>query len=330
VARRNGLSYRNYGFFVSDVIRSGQTVVIPDNYPNSPGVQPAGHDLDGITDVDFRRFDLDYADSDGPKILAEQNHDPGFLRPRHGYGKDDAPSRFSEWKREFDQMLAKSPDGSAVPAFMTVRFCTDHTMGTNPNHHTPGSMVADNDFAVGQLVEAVSHSPVWKSTAIFIVEDDAQDGPDHVDTHRSTCYVISPWIKAHSVDHAFQNTVSLIRTMELILGLPPMCQYDATADPIMDWDTSPANDEPFQAILPDAKILREVNGPRSPRSPISPEQRGMLDESSKMDFAHADAAPAARLNEIIWKSVRGSHSVMPPTPHGPPPIQPRSVRKDDD
>jgi len=90
---------------------------------------------------------------------------------------------------------------------------------------------------VGQLVETISKSPIWKFTAIFIVEDDAQDGPDHIDTHRSTCYVISPWIKANSVDHTFQNTVSLIRTMELLLGLPPMCQYDATADPIMNWDS---------------------------------------------------------------------------------------------
>jgi hypothetical protein len=213
---------------------------------------------------------------------------------------------------------------------MTVRFCTDHTMGTNPDHHSPRSMVADNDFAVGQLVEAVSHSPIWKSTAIFVIEDDAQDGPDHVDAHRSTCYVISPWIKAHGIDHTFQNTVSVIRTMELILGLPPMCQYDATADPIMDWDTGPKNDEVYQAILPDAKALREVNGARSPRSPISPEQRSMMDESSRMDFAHADAAPAAQLNEIIWKSVKGYDSAMPPTPHGPPAVVPRNAKKDDD
>ena len=331
MARKCGLSYRNYGFFLSDgVYDKKNSVLIPDNYPNSTGLQPPGHDLAGVTDIDFRRFDLNYPDSEGPKILAEQQHDQAFLRPMRGYGKYDAPSRFSEWKREFDQMLAKSPGGSAVPAFMTVRFCVDHTMGTNPDHHSPRSMVADNDFSVGQLVEAVSHSPIWKSTAIFVIEDDAQDGPDHVDAHRSPCYVISPWIKAHSIDHSFQNTVSLIRTMELILGLPPMCQYDATADPIMDWDTGPSNDASYEAILPDAKILREVNGARSPRSPISPEQQGMMDESSRMDFAHADAAPAARLNQIIWKSVKGYDSVMPPTPHGPPPLRSGVAPRDDD
>ena len=330
LARKHGISYRNYGFFLSDQIKNGKTIVVPDNYPNSRGLQPAGRNLDGISDIDFRRFDLNYADSEARLILARQTGDQGFLRPMKAYGKFDAPSRFSEWKREFDQMLAKAPDGSAIPQFMTVRFCTDHTMGTNPNNHTPKSMVSDNDFAVGQLVETISHSPIWKSTAIFIIEDDAQDGPDHVDTHRSTCYVISPWIKAHSVDHSFQNTVSLIRTMELLMGLPPMCQYDATADPIMDWDTKASNDSPYDAILPDAKILREVNGMNSPRSPISPEQRQLSEESSKMDFAHADAAPADRLNDIIWKSVKGYDSTMPPTPHGPPPVLGPPVKDDDD
>lgn len=330
MVRRHGLSYRNYGFFLSDEIRDGDRIVIPDNYPNSTGLQPGGHDLAGVSDVDFRRFDLNYADSEARLHFARQTGDEKFLRPMRGFGKYQAPSRFTEWKREFDQMLAKAPDGSAVPNFMTIRFCTDHTMGTNPNNHTPKSMVADNDYAVGQLVETISKSPIWRSTAIFVVEDDAQDGPDHVDTHRSTAYVISPWIKAHSVDHTFQNTVSLIRTMELLLGLPPMCQYDATAEPIMNWDGKPSNDAPFAAILPDPAVLREINGAASPRSPVSPEQRGMMDESSKMDFAHADAAPADRLNEIIWKSVRGYDSVMPKTPHGPPPTVPRDAKKDDD
>src|SRR5207237_3063062 len=137
------------------------------------------------------------------------------------------------------------------------RLGDDHTVGMNRKHHTPRSMVADNDYAVGQLVDAVSHSPIWQHCAIFILEDDAQNGPDHVDAHRSTCYVISPWITAHSVDHTFQNTVSCIRTMELLLGLPPMCQYDATASPMLDWDTKPANAASFTAVPPDRKILRE-------------------------------------------------------------------------
>jgi YVTN family beta-propeller protein len=330
VVRKANLSYRNYGFFLSGGVSKAGGVVLPGNYPNVVGLQPAGHDLDGISNLDYCRFDLTYPDSDAPAQYAKDLKNPDYLRPRHTFGSHDAPSRFSEWNLEFQQMLKKSPDGSAVPAFMTVRFGDDHTMGTNPTHHSPRSMVADNDYACGQLVDAISHSSIWKSTAIFIIEDDAQNGPDHVDAHRSTCYAISPWIKAHSIDHTFQNTASVLRTMELLMGLPPMCQYDATADPIMDWDTGPTNDAPYPAILPDKDILLQINGKNSPKSPISPEQQTMMDESSKMDFVRADHAPAERLNEIIWKSVKGADSVMPPTPHGPPPTIARGNKKDDD
>jgi YVTN family beta-propeller protein len=330
LARKANLSYRNYGFYFSEGLREGSKVILPANYPRAAGLQPGGHDLDGVSDIDFLRFDLNYADSEAPLQYAQQTGEQDFLRPRKAFGSHDAPSRFSEWNHEFEEYLKRSPDGEGVPSFMTVRFCVDHTMGTNPGHHSPRAMVADNDYACAQLVEAINHSPIWKSTAIFIIEDDAQNGPDHVDAHRSTCYVISPWIKANSVDHTFQNTASVLKTMELLLGLPPMCQYDAVADPILDWDSAPSNDSPYKAIPPDKSILRQINGKTSPHEPISPEQKAMMDESSKMDFARADHAPADRLNEIIWKSVKGNDSVMPPTPHGPPPTVARGVQKDDD
>ena len=229
LARKHNISYRNYGFFASDGVTSGGRIILPDNYPAVAGLQPGGHDLEGITDVDFRRFDLDYPDSDARPMLFKQTGDDVYLTGTKAIGKHRAPSRFREWKTEFDEMLAKDPTGNAVPAFMTVRFCTDHTAGMSAGKHTPRSMVADNDYAVGQLVDAISHSPIWKNTAIFIIEDDAQNGPDHVDIHRSTCYVVSPYIKAKSIDHSFQNTVSVIKTMELLLNLPPMCQFDAAA-----------------------------------------------------------------------------------------------------
>jgi YVTN family beta-propeller protein len=330
LVRKHGLSYRNYGFYYSGGVYENKKLVIPDNYPNSAGCQPGGHDLEGISDVDFRRFDLDYADSEIRMKYFAGTGDPEFLTPRRTFGKHWAASRFSEWYYEFGEMLSKAPDGRAVPNLMTIRLCTDHTMGTNPNHHSPRSMVADNDYSVGQLVEAVSRSPIWKSTAIIVVEDDAQNGPDHIDAHRSTCFVVSPWIKAHSVDHTFQNTVSALRTIELLLGLPPMCQYDATADPILNWTDSPDNAAPYTAQLPDKKVLREINGQKSPYEPISPEQKAMMDESSRMDFAYADRAPADRLNEIIWKSIKGDESSMPPTPHGPPPTVSRKAGGDDD
>ncbi len=315
---KHGVSFRNYGVFVGSSAREDGVDITPDNYPSVRGLQPPGHDLAGVTDIDFRRFDLSYADSDAPQRYYEQTGDETFLRKRNTYGKHEARSRFEEWNTEFQMMLAKDPTGGAVPQMMFVRFPVDHTEGVNAGIASPKSMVADNDYAVGQLVEAISHSPIWKDTAIFIIEDDAQNGPDHVDAHRSTCYVISPWIKRASVDHTFHNTVSCMRTMELLLGLPPMCQYDAAADPILNWDRSPTNVEPYSAILPAAELIKDRNPKKNPTTNVSPEGRVMnelIERSEAMNFAQADQAPADQLNVLIWKSVCGADSKLPPTPN---------------
>ncbi len=331
LVRKHELSYRNFGFFYTDGVNSLLRVVIPDNYPTVAGVQPGGHDLDGISDVDYRRFDLDFPDSDAPSVLAGKTGDSHFLWKERAFGQNKLPSRISEWKRSFGLMLAKDPSGAGVPNFMTLRLGTDHTMGANPNRPTPRCMVADNDYAVGELVDAVSHSPIWKSTAIVILEDDAQNGPDHVDAHRSICLVISPWVKQGSVDHTFQNTVSAIKTMESLLNLPPMCQYDAAAPVIADFGSSPANDQPYAAIFPKEGLMKERNGTSNEDAPVSPEQpsvpkkpaaaipldsaQALVNVSARLDFTHADQAPADLLNRIIWKTVRGAASEMPPTPH---------------
>ena len=249
--------YRNYGFFSS----FGDNYYIPDNYPTSPGLQPAGHDTGGATDIDFRRFDTAYPDSDGPKQV-------GSVYPVAAFGHYNAVSRYSEWNREFQEMLATDPNGSAVPAFQTVRLMHDHTQGLSAGQHTPRAEVADNDYGVAQLVEAVSKSKIWDSTAIFIIEDDAQDGPDHVDCHRSTCYVISPYIKKNSVDHTFYNTDSVLHTMELLLGVPPMNQYDAIASPILDFDTTAGNSSIYTPILPGCRHP-ERTGPHQPEERVS-------------------------------------------------------------
>jgi YVTN family beta-propeller protein len=328
LVRRHNLSCRNYGFFASDGVISGGVTIIPDNYPSVAGLQPAGHDLDGITDIDFRRFDMDYPDSDAGHMLFKQTGDDVYLSAKRAVGKHHATSRFSEWKNEFDQMLAKDPTGGAVPAFMTVRFCNDHTAGLSAGKHTPRSMVADNDYAIGQLIDTISHSRIWKNTAVFIIEDDAQNGPDHVDIHRSTCYVVSPYIRAHSVDHSFQNTVSVIKTMELLLGLPPMCQFDAGAEPILDWDNDAKNVEPFTAILPDAKIIAEAT--QAHGSTGNAKLDAMVKQCATLDFTHADRAPAELLNRIIWASVRGTESEMPETPRGPVAGEKKGKKDDDD
>jgi YVTN family beta-propeller protein len=330
LARKHGLSYRNYGFFVSNGVKTKEGVVVtPDNWPASAGLQPGGRDLGGITDIDFRRFDTGYPDSEAWQILYERTKDERFKWKTIKFGQYDASSRFSEWNREFGQMLKKDPSGAAVPNLMTVRFCTDHTAGANPGAKSPRAMVADNDFAVGQLVEAVSKSPIWKSTAIFIIEDDAQNGPDHVDAHRSTSYVISPWIKRGSVDHTFHNTSSCLRTIELLLDLPPMCQYDAAATPIGNWDTGPNNDREYRAILPPAKILIDTNPKENEVKPVSPEAR-LMEESLKMDFSVADRAPADKLNDVIWRMCMGMEARVPVTPKGIKGVTIQDVKDDDD
>jgi len=309
IAREMQVSIRNFGFYLSFNDRITGLAGGPDNYPTSPGLQPPGHDLDGVSDIDYRRFDLDFPDSDAPSQLAAAGNSDA-LYPKTVYGKYHSPCRFAEWNREFQMMLNKSPDGSAVPALMLVRMGEDHTRGAQAGSHTPSSYVADNDYGIAELVQAVSHSSIWNNTAIFIIEDDAQSGADHVDAHRTIGFVISPWIKTHSVDHHFYNTDSMLKTMELILDLNPMTQYDAVADPIMDWDITPSNSAPYDAITPSPKLIAQRN-PKLEDLTQSDPRRAMELASARMDFTHADAAPALELDQIVWKTVKGPGSQMP-------------------
>jgi len=297
-----GLTYRNYGFFYT----FGVSGVIPDNYPAASGLQPAGVDLGGVSDYDYRRYDNAYADSEAPTGY-------GCSYKTATYGHYSMPSRFSEWNREFQEMLNKDPSGNSVPAFMTVRFNHDHTQGLSSGNFTPSAEVADNDYAVGQFVDAISKSPIWQHTAIFVVEDDSQDGPDHVDAHRSTAYVISPYIKQNSVDHTFYNTDSILKTMELLLGVRPLTQYDAIANSIAAFDTQPSNGATFNAIKATQDVMCQ-KGAMSLLAKGNPMRKWAI-ESAKMNFDLPDSAPSAKLNEVIWKSVKGPDSKMPKPRH---------------
>jgi hypothetical protein len=310
LAREAGISMRNYGFFLSFDDRLVGLKGGPDNYPTAAGLQPPGHDLAGISDSDYRRFDLDYPDSDAPAAFARQSGQRNMLFKITAYGKYQVPSRFTEWNREFQMMLAKAPDGTAVPSLTLIRLPNDHTIGAKAGKHTPRAYVADNDYALGEIVQSISHSPIWTSSAIFVIEDDAQSGGDHVDAHRTIGFIISPWIESHRADHRFCNTDSFLKTIELILGLGPMTQYDAVADPILDWNTSPANAQAYDATLPSASIFTEVNPAASDLIAGDP-RRDMAIKSEKMDFTHPDAAPALELDEIVWRTVKGPASVMP-------------------
>ena len=319
-----GLTYRNYGFFLSTGAPSTPPFEIPDNYPNKVNLSPPGHiptppgQVAGLSDYDYRRFDFNYADSDAWEKYGFNATDLGLTTGNpHGYYASEnspiqaQPSRFSEWNREFQEMLKQDPTGDSVPAFMMVRFMRDHTMGLNPNFNSPSAMMADNDYAVGELVQAVSNSPIWTSTVIFVIEDDAQFSNDHVDTHRSFCQVISPWIKTGTVDSHFYDTNSVLKSIELLLGLSPMSQYDHFSNPIMSgWDAAPNNSDAYTAILPPPDIIGEVNPPIASYDSKDPRLRLAL-LSSKMNWKVADAAPYQLLNEILWKDAKGSNSKMP-------------------
>ncbi|MDQ7825127.1 MAG: bifunctional YncE family protein/alkaline phosphatase family protein [Candidatus Eremiobacteraeota bacterium] len=323
--REAGLTYRNYGFYLSTGVPStGPPYQIPDNYPNVANLCPPGHiptppgQVAGYSDYDYRKFDFSYADSDAwvkhnltaSSIGLTTGSPPGYYHSPNS-PTPAMPSRFSEWNREFQAMLAQDPTGGTVPTFMMVRFMRDHTMGTNPSFGSPKAMMADNDYAVGQLVEAVSKSPIWKSTVIFVIEDDAQFSPDHIDTHRSFCLVISPWIRKGTLDSNFYDTVSVLKSMELLLGLTPMSQYDALSNPITGgWDTTPGNSAQYDAILPPADIISEVNPTTASLDRKDPRRRLAI-ESSRMNWKVADAAPYRLLNEILWKSVKGPESKAP-------------------
>src|SRR5205807_654828 len=133
-----------------------------------------------------------------------------------------------------------------MPRFIVMSLGEDHTSGTTPGAFTPAACVASNDLALGRLVEAVSRGKHWKETAIFVIEDDAQNGPDHVDAHRTVGLVISPYVRRHTVDSTQYATVSMIRTMELILGLPPLSQYDAAARPMFASFSDKADLSPYK------------------------------------------------------------------------------------
>jgi YVTN family beta-propeller protein len=226
--------------------------------------------------------------------------------------------REPEWQREFQQFV----QNGNLPALSIVYLPNDHTRGTFPQRATPASYVADNDLALGRLVEAVSASPYWPETAIFVLEDDAQNGPDHVDAHRTEALVISPYTQTGAVDSTFYSTSSMLRTLELIVGLPPMTQFDAAATPMLNSFTDTPNLQPYTAIIPD-QPLDELNVASAP----------MAAESLGMDFSAEDRAPDEVLNAAIWKSVRGEASEMPAPRTAfrePSRSQPLTPTRDDD
>jgi DNA-binding beta-propeller fold protein YncE len=242
----------------------------------------------------------------------------GHFDPHFADFRLDYPDQYrvDEFLREFAGFVEarQQGHGEGLPQFVILRLPNDHTAGTHPNMPKPEASVADNDLAVGRVAEAVSHSPYWDDTAIFILEDDAQDGADHVDAHRSIALVISKYSPGSAanpyVDHGFYTTVNMVHTMETLMGLPPMNNNDAHATVMAPMFSGDGTQPPYTANPRNREngLIYKMNPPKGQGA----------NESSLMDFTHADAADAHKLNAILWKERMGNkpepaprHTVIP-------------------
>lgn len=236
----------------------------------------------------------EFADDYKANIPALENHFCPYYTSWDEKVRDT--TRFFQWKREFDSLL----NINLVPKLNTLRFINDHTEGQRIGRPTPFAHVADNDWAVGLFVEHLSNSKIWNQSVIFILEDDAQNGPDHVDAHRSTAYIAGGFVKRNFIDHTMYSTSSMLRTIELILGLPPMSQYDAAAEPMWRCFDTISTNKPFKSIpsnvdLNDKNMLQTASA--------------ILSES--FNLTKEDAIPDILFSNVIWKAVKGENSIMP-------------------
>lgn len=205
--------------------------------------------------------------------------------------------RYELWREEFRQFEMKGE----MPRFTVLSLPGDHLLGTRPGVQTPSAMMAENDLAMGKIIDALSHSRFWRQMAIFVVEDDTQGGPDHVDVHRAPAMIASPYAKRGKVDSTMYSTSSVLRTMELILGLPPMTQYDAAAVPMWEAFQSKPDFRPY--------LARPANIDLEEKNPVTAYG---AQRSIELTLEVADTSDDREYNEIIWKSVRGAGSELPP------------------
>ncbi|HTM48659.1 MAG TPA: beta-propeller fold lactonase family protein [Bryobacteraceae bacterium] len=255
-----GLSVRNYGWMTKQT-EKGVT-------GEKQILDAESKQLMAATNPFFRGFDTTYPDQD-----------------RIGFFLSD---------------LAEFQKKGEMPRLIVMRLGNDHTAGMRAGSITPVSMFADNDLALGRLVEAVSKSRFWKDTAIFVLEDDAQAGPDHVDSHRSLTFVISPYAKRRHVESNMYNTVSVLRTIELILGLRPMTHFDAGARPMYTVFTSRPDYTPYTAARPRVSLTE--------RNPGGTE---LAARSARLDLSEADRIDDHEMNDILWRGIKGVPSPAP-------------------
>jgi YVTN family beta-propeller protein len=278
-AFRQGVSFRDYGM-----------------YTRIPGDCKGSGNTSDVTHLDDRRFG-DHVDERYPGFNLECS---------------DHADREPEWEREFSASEAQfraDPSKDPLPALTLLRLPNDHTWGTTPKRAIPESYFADNDLALGRLVEKVSKSPFWPNTAILVTEDDAQNGPDHVDAHRTLAYVISPYTQTGRVDHTHYDTAGMVATVENLLSMPPMTIVDQRATRMWKGFSRKPNFRPYDARMP-AVIPYGAEG-----APVNADNAPLATASSRWNFAVEDATPEIPLNEAIWKSVNGRRSAMPAPRH---------------
>ena len=258
-AAARGVSMRNYGYWATNLLQAAA-----DGTQVESVRDPV---LAKVTNMKYRAFDLDY-----PDVKRAQT----FL--------DD---------------LADFENKDQMPALMFMRLGNDHTHGTAAGKIAPLSSFADNDYALGMIVEGLSKSRFWKNTAIFVLEDDAQNGPDHIDSHRSVAFVISPYTHTGAINSTMYNTTSMLRTMELILHLRPMTHFDAGARPMLDCFSKAPVMTNYQA-----------EKPRIPLDDRNPQNSATAARSAQLDFSDADLNDDDEMNDILWLAIR--HTDPPP------------------
>ncbi|MBZ2177070.1 MAG: hypothetical protein K7J47_05115 [Acidobacteria bacterium] len=262
VAKAKGLTYRSYGEYATRS-SDGTTMQASPGIGNLYGHVSPKFKLPGMRDTDNAKV-----------FLAELD--------------------------EFERNFASPDPARRLPHYSVMSLGEDHTQGTRPGAPTPQAAVASNDYALGLIIDRLTRSPYWPKTAIFVIEDDAQNGPDHVDARRTVGLLISPYTKRKTVDSTLYTTTSMLRSIELLLGLPPMSQYDAAATPMYNAMGTTADLTPYSH-----------EKPRIDLNALNTALAWGAKESLEMNLDEYDRAPMLALNEIIWKSVRGAASEMP-------------------
>ena len=317
-AARSNLTYRNYGEFVATLSESEVASIKANRAKSYPDLSPTvsafatKKSLEGHFSQTFRNFDMLTPDALTIDAYRAAKSAGGKSEPIVGLKRDGEPdakgySRLADWLEEFRGFVQtrEAGRGDVMPNLSIMRLPNDHTIGLSAGKPTPQFYVAENDYAVGRLIEAVSNSAYWKDTAIFIVEDDAQDGPDHVDCHRSVALIISAYNREGALVHEFHSTVSLIRTMGMLLGFGPLNQLDASATPVDIFKTTP-DLRPYKAVLPDVALDNLI-------TPAARDAASLywMRRTAEQDLTHADMADPRVLNEAIWFSARGPRLPMP-------------------